>query len=251
MKLHRLLTATAAAALMAAAAYAQTAETPAAPAAEPAAEAAAAPAAEAAAPAAAAASASAEIPPLAQPSYKPVAAKGDLVATLKASGQFSTFVKALDKTNLTTVLENYSNLTVFAPTDAAFAALPDGEMDRLMKTENAPELQGLLVYHIVNAPVDSTRIKGALGPVQTVAGTELMLDGTTRQFKANSANILQADVRASNGVLHVVDHVLSAKDPVIAQAKAKVAAQKAAAAAVDAANAAAQAQAQGESAPVS
>ncbi len=241
MHFYRLLTATAAAALMASGAYAQTAETP------EQAPASAAPAAMPVTPAA-----PAVVPNV--PGYVRIAAKGDLVETLKASGEFTTFLKALDKTNLTTVLKNYSNLTVFAPTDAAFSALPEGQLDHLMSNENAPELQALLTYHIVNAPVDSTKIKGARGEVQTVAGTELMLDGTTPAFKANSAGILQADVRASNGIVHVVDHVLSPKDPAIAQAKAEVAAEKAAAAAVDAANAEAQAKAaaQGvEAAPAS
>ena len=182
-------------------------------------------------------------PAPAAPAYVPIVAKGDLVETAKASGQFTTFVKALDKTNLTAVLKTNPNLTVFAPTDAAFAALPAGELDRLMKTENAGELQGLLVYHIVNAPVDTAKIKGAKGPVQTVAGAELLLDGTDpANLKANSATILQADVRASNGIIYVVDHVLSPKDPVIAQGKAQTAAERAAAAAVDAANAAAMAE---------
>ncbi|HEX6866922.1 MAG TPA: fasciclin domain-containing protein, partial [Caulobacteraceae bacterium] len=214
MTLYRLLTTAAAVALFTGAAHAQTAE-------------ATAPAEPVAAPAPAAAPA----PEAAAPAYVPIVAKGDLVETAKASGQFTTFVKALDKTNLTAVLKNNPNLTVFAPTDAAFAALPAGELDRLMKTENAGELQGLLVYHIVNAPVDTAKIKGAKGPVQTVAGKELLLDGSGDSLKANSAAILQADVRATNGILHVVDHVLSPADPAIAAAKIEAAANAAAAAA--------------------
>lgn len=228
MTLYRLLTAAAAVALFTGAAHAQTAEATAS--AEP-----------VAATAAVAAPAPEAAPAPAAPAYVPIVAKGDLVETAKASGQFTTFVKALDKTNLTAVLKTNPNLTVFAPTDAAFAALPAGELDRLMKTENAGELQGLLVYHVVNAPVDLTKVKGARGPVQTVAGKELLLDGTdAANLKANSANILQAEVRATNGIIYVVDRVLSPTDPVIAQGKAAAAAERAAAAAVDAANAAAQ-----------
>lgn len=215
MTLYRLLTAAAAVALFTGAAHAQTAET-ATPAVEPVAVATPAPAA-AAAPAA--------------PAWVPVVAKGDLVETAKASGQFTTFIKALDKTNLTSVLKTNPGLTVFAPTDSAFAALPAGELDRLMKTENAGELQSLLVYHVVNAKVDTAKMKGAKGPVPTVAGKELLLDGTGEGFKANSAAILQADVRATNGTLHVVDHVLSPNDPAIAAAKIEAAANAAAAAA--------------------
>jgi uncharacterized surface protein with fasciclin (FAS1) repeats len=212
MKLSVLVSTAAAAALLSSAAFAQTpAET--APAAAPA------PAADVAAPAPAATAAA------------KVVANGDIVTTLKASGQFNTFVKALDATNLTAVVKTNKNLTVFAPTDAAFAALPAGELDRLMKPENAAELQGLLVYHLVNAPVDETKIKGAKGPVKTVAGTDLLLDGSNGAFKANSAAITQDEVQASNGLVYVVDHVLSPSDPVIAQAKAEIEAAKAEAAA--------------------
>ncbi|HYG25373.1 MAG TPA: fasciclin domain-containing protein [Caulobacteraceae bacterium] len=162
-------------------------------------------------------------PAPAAPAFKPVTAAGDLVETAKASGQFTTFVKALDATNLTAVLKNNKNLTVFAPTDAAFAALPAGELERLMNPDNAAELQSLLVYHLVNAPVDSKKVDGAKGPVQTVAGSELLLDGSGEAVKANSATVLQADVRATNGILHVVDQVLKPGDPVIAKAKAEAA----------------------------
>lgn len=218
MYLSRLVSAAAAAALISGAAYAQTpapatAEVP------------------AAAPAPAVAAAPAPAPAPAAPAYVPVAANGDIVATLTASGQFKTFLKALDATNLTSVVKTNPNLTVFAPTDAAFAALPAGEVDRLMKPENAPELQSMLIYHIVNAPVTETKIKGAKGPVKTVAGTDLLIDGSTTPFKANSAQILQANVQASNGLVYVVDHVLSPSDPVIAQAKAEIEAAKAGAAA--------------------
>ena len=198
----RLFSAAAAAAFVASAAFAQ--EAPA----------------EVAAPAALAEVAA---PAPAAPAFKPVTAAGDLVETAKASGQFTTFVKALDATNLTAVLKNNKNLTVFAPTDAAFAALPAGELERLMNPDNAAELQSLLVYHLVNAPVDSKKVDGAKGPVQTVAGSELLLDGSGEAVKANSATVLQADVRATNGILHVVDQVLKPGDPVIAKAKAEAA----------------------------
>jgi uncharacterized surface protein with fasciclin (FAS1) repeats len=206
MNLYRFMTAAAAVALLTGAAHAQTP-------------------AEATAPATTEAAPAA---PAAVAAIPTVVAKGDLVETVKASGQFTTFVKALDATNLTTVLKTNPNLTVFAPTDAAFAALPAGELERLMKTENAPELQGLLVYHVVNAPVDSAKINGAKGPVKTVAGTDLLLDGSSGSLKANSAAIVQADVRATNGILHVVDRVLSPSDPAIAAARAELAAANAA-----------------------
>ena len=225
MYLSRLVTAATVAAMISGAAYAQTAAptTPetAAPAAAPAPVATPAPAAVAdAAPA-----------PAPAPAFVPVAANGDIVATLKASGEFKTFLKALDATNLTAVVAKNPNLTVFAPTDAAFAALPAGQLDTLMKPDNATQLQQLLIYHLVNAPVTLMKIKGAKGPVQTVAGSDLLLDGSADPIKANSAQVLQANVEATNGIVYVVDHVLSPSDPVIAQAKAEIEAAKAEAAA--------------------
>ncbi len=138
---------------------------------------------------------------------KTVAPAGDLVETARASGQFTTFIKALDETNLTGLLKTRSGLTVFAPTDAAFAALPAGELDRLMADK--PALQKLLTHHIINLSVDSTKIAGSKGPVTTVANDAVVLDGSDTTLKADNANIVQADVRASNGILHVVDQVLT------------------------------------------
>ena len=181
MTTKRLLTAAAAIALMAGAAHAQTADT-------------AAPAAQA--PAAA----------------SPVVAKGDLIQTAQASGQFSTFLKAVSSVNLTSVLKTNQNLTLFAPTDAAFAALPAGELDKLMAPDNGPLLQKVLTYHLINAKVDSSKIKGAKGEVKSVEGSPLMLDGSGATPMVDGANIVQADVMASNGVLHVVDKVLLPKD---------------------------------------
>lgn len=181
MNTKRLLTAAAVIALMAGAAHAQAATSPA-------------PAAQA--PAAA----------------SPVVAKGDLIETATASGQFSTFLKAVSAVNLTSVLKTNQNLTLFAPTDAAFAALPAGELEKLMLPENGPMLQKVLTYHLINAKVDSTKIKGAKGEVKSVEGSSLLLDGSGTTPMVDNATIVQTDVMASNGVLHVVDKVLLPKD---------------------------------------
>jgi uncharacterized surface protein with fasciclin (FAS1) repeats len=181
MTTKRLLTAAAAIALMAGAAHAQTTDTPA-------------PAAQAPA------------------AVSPVVAKGDLIQTAQASGQFSTFLKAVSSVNLTSVLKTNQNLTLFAPTDAAFAALPADQRDKLMAPENGPLLQKVLTYHLINAKVDSSKIKGAKGEVASVEGSPLMLDGSGATPMVDGANIVQADVMASNGVLHVVDKVLLPKD---------------------------------------
>jgi uncharacterized surface protein with fasciclin (FAS1) repeats len=147
-------------------------------------------------------------PPAAAPAaaFTPVVPRGDIVSTLQASGEFKTFVKALDATNLTSVLKTHSNLTVFAPTDAAFAAYdPSGKL-----FSDLPGLQKLLTHHLINAVVDSTKFKNAHGPVTSVAGDQIVLDGTTPTLKADNANILQADIHASNGLIDVVDQVLKA-----------------------------------------
>jgi uncharacterized surface protein with fasciclin (FAS1) repeats len=145
--------------------------------------------------------------PAAQASAPRVVPHGDIVETLRASGQFATFLRAADAANLTAVLETRQNLTVFAPTDAAFAALPPGELERLMADRE--QLQKLLAHHIVNARVESVKIRGAKGPVPSTAGDAITLDGAGQALKADQGAIVQADVMASNGVIQVVDHVLS------------------------------------------
>ena len=142
----------------------------------------------------------------------PVVAKGDLIQTAEASGQFTTFLKAVGAVNLTSVLKTNQNLTLFAPTDAAFAALPAGELDKLMLPENGPLLQKVLTYHLINAKVDSSKIKGSKGEVKSVEGSSLLLDGSGAAPMVDTATITQTDVMATNGVLHVVDKVLIPKD---------------------------------------
>lgn len=148
-------------------------------------------------------------PPAAAPAaagFAKIAPAGDIVQTLQASGQFKTFIKGLDATNLTAVLKQQPHLTVFAPTDAAFAAY--GDVNKLMA--DLPTLQKLLLHHVINAEVDSSKFKGAHGGVASGAGDKIVLDGTTDTLKADQASILQADVHATNGYINVVDQVLKA-----------------------------------------
>ncbi len=147
-----------------------------------------------------------------------VVAKGDTIETLKAAGQFSTLLKALDATNLTGVVKAQKTLTVFAPTDAAFAALPAGELEKLQKDPAA--MQQVLVYHLINAPIEKTKIAGAKGPVATVAGSGLVLDGSAEDgaLKANDAHILVAEVKTTSGVVYVVDKVLTPEGAAAAMA---------------------------------
>ena len=138
---------------------------------------------------------------------KPVAVQGDLVDTLKLSGQFTTFVQGIDATNLTGLLKQNKNLTVFAPTEAAFAAMPAAELAKLKADKAA--MQKFILRHVVNAPIDTSKIKGAKGPVPSGAGDQILLDGSDEAaLKVDGATILQADLRTGSGLLHVVDHVL-------------------------------------------
>ena len=139
---------------------------------------------------------------------KPVAVQGDLVDTLKLSGQFTTFVGGIDATNLAGLLKTNKNLTVFAPTDAAFAAMPPAELAKLKSDKTA--MQKFVLHHVVNAPIDSTKIKGAKGPIPSGAGDTILLDGSDEggKLKVDGATITQADLRTGSGLLHVVDHVL-------------------------------------------
>lgn len=195
MKTGHLLTAATAAALIAGSSFAQT------PAAQP-------PTATTEAPATPPASGQAPAGTPATPGSSQVVASGDIVQTAQASGQFKTFLKAAEATNLTNLLKTQQNITVFAPTDAAFAALPAGELDKLMLPENKAELQKLLIYHLVNAPVKSDAFKGSTRTAATVAGPSVELQGG-ETLMVNDATIVQADIAASNGVLHVVNKVLS------------------------------------------
>lgn len=135
-------------------------------------------------------------------------ASGDTTATLRQNGDFSTFVKALDATNLASMLQTRPNMTVFAPTNAAFAALPPGKLDALMADKAG--LQKLLLHHIINAPVPGSKIKGSRGPIQSGANDAIIIDGSADVLKADNANITQADVVSANGTIHVVDQILIA-----------------------------------------
>jgi uncharacterized surface protein with fasciclin (FAS1) repeats len=166
--------------------------------------------------------------PAAAPSSAPVVPAGDIINTLKTSGQFTTFLNAAAATNLTGLIRDNKNLTVFAPTNAAFSAMPADQLAKLMLPENKADLQKLILYHVVNAPLDSTKFKGKAGPAMTVAGTAVELDGSGPALKVDDANITQADVRATNGLIQVIDKVLT-PGGAMAAAAAKQAAEAAAA----------------------
>jgi uncharacterized surface protein with fasciclin (FAS1) repeats len=164
-----------------------------------------APAAPAAAPAAPAAAPAIPASPHVTPS-------GNMIATLQGSGHFSILLKALAATGLTDTLKATPNITLFAPTDDAFQALPPAQLSGLMAPKNAPVLQKVLIYHLVNLNIDSSKIKGAKGDVPTVESAKVALDGSGDVLKVNDADIIQPDVRVTNGIIHVIDKVLVPSD---------------------------------------
>jgi uncharacterized surface protein with fasciclin (FAS1) repeats len=133
---------------------------------------------------------------------------GDIVDTLKASGQFTILLKALDAANLTAVLKSAGPLTVLAPTDDAFKALPPGQLDNLLKIENAAQLQQLLVYHLINAAVDPAKIQGSVGPIAAVGGGNIQVNGTTTPIQINDA-VVEGEAHVSNGYIYAIDKVLT------------------------------------------
>ncbi|HWF77369.1 MAG TPA: fasciclin domain-containing protein [Caulobacteraceae bacterium] len=159
------------------------------------------------------------------PSIPKIAGGPTIYDTLKASGQFTILLKAVDQTGLAPVLQSPAyKLTMFAPTDAAFNALPPDVLAKLMAPNDtaANQLQQILKYHLINAQVDSTKIRGHSGPVATVESSSVTLDGSNPDdLKVNSADIIQVDVRTNNGgIINVVDKVLIPSDSPFASAVA-------------------------------
>lgn len=173
------------------------------------------------APAAMAPEAAAPAPAPALPPSPNLMANGNLVATLKASGKFTILVKAIESTNLAGTLSTAPNITLFAPTDDAFRALPPGQLEKLMLPASLPLLQKVVIYHLVNLPLDSAKdLRGHKGPAKSVEGAELQIDGGGEVLMVNNADIIQADVHATNGYIHVIDKVLIPSDVPLAAAAA-------------------------------
>ncbi len=129
-----------------------------------------------------------------------------IVDVAAANGSFNTLVAAIEAAGLAETLSGEGPFTVFAPTDEAFAALPEGVLDSLLLPENQEVLAQILTYHVVPAEVPSSEITP--GAVATVEGEEvnIAVDGDT--VSVNDATVAMPDVMASNGVIHVIDSVL-------------------------------------------
>ncbi len=135
------------------------------------------------------------------------AASKDVVDTAVATGNFTTLVAAVQAADLTTTLKGPGPFTVFAPTDAAFAKLPAGTVDDLLKPENKAKLQAVLEYHVVSGKVLAADVV-KLTKATTLEGADVTITVSGTSVKINDANVIMTDVAASNGVIHVIDAVL-------------------------------------------
>lgn len=129
----------------------------------------------------------------------------DIVDTAVAAGSFNTLVTAIKAAGLVGTLKSKGPYTVFAPNDIAFAKLPPGTVEALLK--NKAKLATILKYHVVPGRVKAADIAGKSLKVKTAAGLPVNVDGTMG-VKVNNANVIQPDIEASNGVIHVIDTVL-------------------------------------------
>ena len=135
------------------------------------------------------------------------ASEKNIVETAVEAGSFQTLVAAVEAAGLADTLAGEGPFTVFAPTDEAFAKLPAGTVDDLLKPENKDKLVQILTYHVVPGKVMSSDLAGKETTAATVEGSEVAIDATDG-VKVDEATVVTADVAASNGVIHVIDTVI-------------------------------------------
>ena len=134
----------------------------------------------------------------------------DVVDTAIAAGSFKTLAKALDAAGLVTTLKGAGPFTVFAPTDEAFAKLPAGTLETLLKPENKEKLRRILTYHVVSGKVMAADVV-KLQSAKAVSGDTIMVKVQNGAVHVDNATVTKADVAASNGVIHVIDSVILPK----------------------------------------
>lgn len=130
----------------------------------------------------------------------------DLVATAASNEAFSTLVAAVKAAGLVETLQGKGPFTIFAPTNEAFAKLPKGTVETLLKPENKDQLIAILTYHVVPAKVMAADVKAGEAP--TVNGKPLKISIKYGSVMVNEAKVITTDVKASNGVIHVIDSVI-------------------------------------------
>jgi uncharacterized surface protein with fasciclin (FAS1) repeats len=134
----------------------------------------------------------------------------DIVDTAAGAGQFNTLVAAVKAAGLVDTLKGAGPFTVFAPTDEAFAKLPAGTVDDLLKPENKDKLTAILTYHVVTGKVMAADVAGKETMAKSVQGGEIKVNGMDGVM-VDGAKVVQADIAADNGVIHVIDTVIMPK----------------------------------------
>ena len=141
------------------------------------------------------------------PAQTPAAAE-NVIEVLKMHGRFTTLLQALDQAQLTETLATRPRITLFAPTDEVFAALPEAERARLLDPANVQELRNLMLYHVLVADLTPDQIMGARGPIATAGGVEVNIDGTGEAIAIDDATVTEAAIDAANGGIYVIDKLL-------------------------------------------
>jgi uncharacterized surface protein with fasciclin (FAS1) repeats len=131
----------------------------------------------------------------------------DIVEVAAEAGTFKTLLAAAQAADLVDALKGEGPLTVFAPTDDAFAKLPEGTVETLLKPENKAKLQAVLLYHVVEGKVTSDKVVN-LEYAKTLQGQKVKITVKMDKVYINDAQVIAADVEASNGVIHVIDAVI-------------------------------------------
>src|SRR4051812_21780343 len=135
------------------------------------------------------------------------AAKKDIVDTAVAAGDFKTLATALQAAGLVDTLKGPGPFTVFAPTDEAFAKLPAGTVEELLKPENKEKLVAILTYHVVPGKVTAKDVM-KLHEATTVNGKDVKIMADGGKVMVDNANVVKTDIACSNGVIHVIDSVI-------------------------------------------
>ncbi|SRR5579859_1190833 len=138
---------------------------------------------------------------------KEATAGKDIIDTAVAAGSFKTLATALQAAGLVDTLKGEGPFTVFAPTDDAFKKLPAGTLESLLKPENKEKLRAILTYHVVAGKVTAAQVT-KLSSAKTLNGQDLAITSHDGAVMVNNAKVVQADIPASNGVIHVIDTVI-------------------------------------------
>ena len=144
-------------------------------------------------------------------SYAKKKVKQDIVDVAVANGSFNTLAAALDAAGLIDTLKSDGPFTVFAPTDEAFSKLPVGTVESLLQPENKDKLVSILTYHVVAGKVKAAKVV-KLDSATTVQGSDVSINVTDGKVMVNNATVIMTDVKASNGIIHVIDEVIMPSD---------------------------------------